>query len=84
MSLGRFAVSQQTTLRAKRYSVHAIEVMLHAMARTKVGQVRNLSLSYFSGRVAAALGRASRRWLHAATAVGGAISINGRNSRNGM
>jgi hypothetical protein len=28
-------------------------------------------LSYFSGRVATALGRASRRWLHDATAGGG-------------
>ena len=43
-----------------------------------------LSENYFSGRVATALGRASRRWLHAATAAGGAISISGRKSRNGM
>jgi NAD(P)-dependent dehydrogenase (short-subunit alcohol dehydrogenase family) len=43
-----------------------------------------LSLSYFSGRVATALGRASRRWLHDATAGGGPISISGRKSRNGM
>ena len=68
--------------------VHSItksgEMLVANYARTKVGQVRSLSSSYFSGRVVAALGRASSRWLHAATAVGGAISINGRNSRNGM
>ena len=42
-----------------------------------------ITSSYFSGLVATTLGRASRRSLQAATAFGGAISINGRNSRNG-
>jgi hypothetical protein len=53
--------------------------MMRASEQAEVG-----CSDYISGRVAAALGRASSRWLHPATAAGGAISINGRNSRNGM
>jgi hypothetical protein len=48
------------------------------------GWLGNATESYFSGLVVTALGRLSRRSLQAATAVGGVISISGKNSRKGM
>jgi hypothetical protein len=58
-------------------------VPIHAEQCPTRGPRLRLTSSYFSGLVATTLGRASRRSLHAATAVGGVISIRGKNSRNG-